>query len=245
MSALSFDPWAALKCRVEDSAPAKAAKADKVAERNGNTLAGLATLAGVASPDLKTASVPPADPAALLAYIRNALHCRVTLAGETVTIGPTHRCPPPVLAAVQAVLPEIRAILEDEGSDFLAAILGASNGDADAIPLDLSAGQDLPAEALAGIAEAPDVLLDRAAIAAEGLNEAFTPSVPPPDLVERLAAAMAAPRPWQHVVGDPAPALSYYQGEARRRLERLDETARGLLVQAVEAEARRYGEATH
>ena len=106
-----------------------------------------------------------------------------------------------------------------------------------------NAGGNEAAALLCGIAEAPDVQADRAAIAAEGLNEPFTPSVPPADLVERLAAAMAAPRPWQRIEGDPAPALAYCRGEARRRLDRLDGLARGLLVQAAEAEARRWAAA--
>ena len=54
MSALSFDPWAALKCRAGDEPPAKAAKVAKIAEHDGKTLAALAGLAGVPSPALKT-----------------------------------------------------------------------------------------------------------------------------------------------------------------------------------------------
>jgi hypothetical protein len=60
-------------------------------------------------------------------------------------------------------------------------------------------------------------------------------------MVERLAQAMAAPRPWQRVVGDPAPALAYFRAQARRRLDRLDGQARGLLVQAEESQARQWG----
>ncbi len=93
---------------------------------------------------------------------------------------------------------------------------------------------------MSGIAEASDVLADREAIAAEEPGRVAPPSIPPADLVERLALAMAAPKPWQRIEGDPAPALAYFQGQARRRLDRLDPLARGLLVQATEAEARRW-----
>ncbi len=58
-------------------------------------------------------------------------------------------------------------------------------------------------------------------------------------LVERLAQAEAAPRPWQKI-SDPAKALPLLRGEARRRLERLDPVARGLLVSSAEAEAARF-----
>lgn len=99
----------------------------------------------------------------------------------------------------------------------------------------------LEAAHLAGAYSAPDVLPDRAAIAAEVPGRVVAPSIPPTDAgVERLAAALAAPRPWQRIEGDPAPALAYFQGQARRRLDRLDPLARGLLVQATEAEARRW-----
>jgi hypothetical protein len=93
---------------------------------------------------------------------------------------------------------------------------------------------------LGGIAETLDVAADRAAIAAEGPGTAAQPSTPPAALVERLAVALAAPRPWQRVVGDSAPALAYFRHQARRRLDGLDGLARGLLVQAAEAEARRW-----
>jgi hypothetical protein len=94
--------------------------------------------------------------------------------------------------------------------------------------------------ALAGACCAPDVLADRAAIAAEVPGRTAAPSIPPADMVERLAVAMAVPRPWQRIEGDPAPALAYFRGQARRRLDALDGLARGLLVQAAEAEARRW-----
>ena len=68
---------------------------------------------------------PPADAPALLTHLRDVLHCRVWLDGATVRIGPTHRCPPAVLAAALAVVGELRGILEAEGADFLPAVLGA------------------------------------------------------------------------------------------------------------------------
>ena len=172
------------------------------------------------------AATPP-DPAALLAHIRDALHCRVTLEGEVVTIRPTHRCPPPVLAAVQAVLPAVKAILEAEVAGALPALRDACTA---------------RAAALAGAYSDPEVLADRVAIEAEAPGR-VVPTTPPAALVERLAAAMASPRPWQRVVGDAAPALAYFKAEARRRLTPLDGLARGLLVQAVEAEARRWAAA--
>lgn len=112
--------------------------------------------------------------------------------------------------------------------NFMEEIIGAGGGAAPAPPP--------PADACS----APDVLADRDAIAAEGVTSDQTPTTPPADLVERLAAAMAAPRPWQRIEGDPAPALAYFRGQVRRLLERLDPVARGLLVQAAEAEARRW-----
>jgi hypothetical protein len=63
---------------------------------------------------------------------------------------------------------------------------------------------------------------------------------PTPELVDRLAAAMATPRPWQWV-SDPAPGLAYLRAQARRRLRHLDPLARGLLVDSEEAGARRQG----
>ena len=94
--------------------------------------------------------------------------------------------------------------------------------------------------ALAGAYAAPDVLADRQAIAAEPPARPAAPSIPPTDLVERLAAALAAPRPWQRIEGDPARAMAYFRGMARNRLDRLDPVARGLLVSSAEAEARRW-----
>ena len=128
MTALFFDPWAALeKMQLGGAGAAKAAKVAKVDEQDGNTLAALATLAGGRPPNCVSAvgaepandqapktAPPPADPADLLAYIRDTLHCRVTLTGETVTIRPDYRCPPPVVAAVLAVLPTVKAILQGE-----------------------------------------------------------------------------------------------------------------------------------
>ncbi len=94
------------------------------------------------------------------------------------------------------------------------------------------------AAALAGAYAAPDVLADRQAIAEEPPARPVPPSAPPPELVERLAAALAVDRPWQRSTG-PA-AAGYWRSQARRRLDRLDPAARGLLVQGEEAAARRW-----
>ena len=125
------------------------------------------------------------------------------------------------------------------------APMGAHAADATADPLPLAEAADLAAAratVLAGAYSDPDVQADRAAIAADAWPDDARPAAtdPPSDLVERLAQAMAAPRPWQRIEGDPAPALAYFRGMARNRLDRLDGLARGLLVQAAEAEARRW-----
>lgn len=88
--------------------------------------------------------------------------------------------------------------------------------------------------------QAEDELRDRAAVAAD-CWPANPPQHPPPpaELVERLAKALAAPRPWQRVT-DPVQAADYFAGEARRRLARLDPLSRGLLVAACEREAARW-----
>jgi hypothetical protein len=99
----------------------------------------------------------------------------------------------------------------------------------------------IAAEAPPGFYDAPDVQADRAAIAAEEPGRvSLRPTPPPAELVKRLALAMAAPKPWQHIEGDPALAMAYFRGMARNRLAPLDGLARGLLVQAAEAEARRW-----
>ena len=56
----------------------------------------------------------PATAAALLRHLRGHLRCRVTLRDGLLMIGPAHRCPPPVLAAVLAVETGLRAIVEAE-----------------------------------------------------------------------------------------------------------------------------------
>ena len=53
-------------------------------------------------------SSPPAAAPALLAYIRDRLRCSVTLAGSSVMIAPTWRCPPRVVAAALRVAPQLR-----------------------------------------------------------------------------------------------------------------------------------------
>lgn len=88
---------------------------------------------------------------------------------------------------------------------------------------------------------AVDEAEDRASIASvvwQGDRPA--PTDLPADLVERLAQAMVAPRPWQRVT-DPVRALAYFNAQARRRLAPLDALSRGLLVQAEETTARRWG----
>ncbi len=87
-----------------------------------------------------------------------------------------------------------------------------------------------------GIAAHPETLADRAAIAADTWPGG--PPVhpePPPDLVDRLAAAEAR-LPWQRATGPEG--LDYLRDNARTRLARLDPLARGLLVAAAEATAR-------
>jgi hypothetical protein len=86
------------------------------------------------------------------------------------------------------------------------------------------------------------VQADRAAIMADGWPAgAPARTEPPADLVERLAGAMAQPKPWQHIT-DRERAMSHFMADARRRLAALDPLARGLLVQAEEAKAVSGGE---
>jgi len=94
--------------------------------------------------------------------------------------------------------------------------------------------------ALTGAFDDPGVLVYREAIATDVWPSPLPPSEPPAGLVERLARAMATPRPWQRVT-DPQRGLAYFRGQARRRLTAIDPIARGLLVQAEEAAARRHG----
>jgi hypothetical protein len=60
---------------------------------------------------------PPTGASDLLYYLRDELHCRVSLAGDLVMIQPTHRCPPVVLEAVLAVAGEVHALVEAETSN--------------------------------------------------------------------------------------------------------------------------------
>ncbi len=112
---------------------------------------------------------------------------------------------------------------------------------ADADLAAMRAACEARAAALTRAYDDPEAQADRTAIAAEAQSLAPPPSSPVTDIVERLAQAMAAPRPWQRIEGDPAPALAYFRGMARNRLAPLDPQARGLLVQAAETEARRWG----
>ncbi len=61
----------------------------------------------------------PTEAAALLRYLRDDLHCLVWLDAEVVRIGPTHRCPPRVVAAALAVVGELRALLDAEGEALI------------------------------------------------------------------------------------------------------------------------------
>ena len=243
-AALAADPSAPFSAECAHANSANSA--NRPAEAAGGGLLALSALlaegdspekaaAGTTAPpanDPTPATPPPSDPADLLRHIRDVLHCRVSLAGEVVTIRPTHRCPPPVLAAVVAALPAVKAILQAEDADSLSTILGAGGGGADAVPFDLPTGRVLP-----GGDEAPTVQAGETTDAEEPPARPAAPSIPPDDLVERLAAALAAPRPWQRIVGDPARAMAYFRGMARNRLDRLDPVARGLRVSSAEAEA--------
>ncbi len=73
-----------------------------------------------AEPANNPAPIPTEVPALLL-YLRDDLHCRVWLDGEVVRIGPTHRCPPRVVAAALAVVGELRARLDAEGEALIGA----------------------------------------------------------------------------------------------------------------------------
>ena len=141
----------------------------------------------------------------------------------------------PGRAGSAEVLAHLAVLAEGCFAEKDVAAIPANDPSGDLVEEIVGAGGGPPALA---DASAADAQADRAAIAAEAPGPVVPPSDPPADLVERLAQAMAAPRPWQRVVGDPAPAIAYFRGQARRRLERLDGLAAGLLVQAVEAEAR-------
>jgi hypothetical protein len=104
-----------------------------------------------------------------------------------------------------------------------------------------TAAVEARAAALSAAFADPEVQADHAAIMADAWpNGQPARTDPPADLVQRLAVAMAAPRPWRRVT-DPVIGLAYFRGQAHRRLEPLDPLARGLLVQAEEADARRHG----
>jgi hypothetical protein len=122
-----------------------------------------------------------------------------------VRIAPPHRCPPNVLAAALAVVPELRTILEAEGGDLLGA-----GGDGDAMPLDLPAGRALAAEP-PGIAAC----------------------APTKEQVEALAAAMLAQADAcpATTLPDREAALRIFRSQARGRLASTnDPMARGLLL---------------
>ena len=105
-------------------------------------------------------------------------------------------------------------------------------------PAALTAACDAREPALAGAYADADVREDREAIVADrwaGHPPEWTE--PPTGQVERLARALARPRVGQRI-SDPEKAMTYFRGEARRRLAPLDPLARGLLVSAEEAEAR-------
>jgi hypothetical protein len=63
MSALAFDPWAALKCKAGDAIPANAANHANPIPESTHRLAALAGLAGVPSSLPKTTSQPETPPA--------------------------------------------------------------------------------------------------------------------------------------------------------------------------------------
>jgi hypothetical protein len=67
-------------------------------------------------PDPLAHAAVPTDPAGLLSYIRDTLHCRVWIDGDMLRISPTHRCPPSVVAAAMAVRGELAELLAGEPS---------------------------------------------------------------------------------------------------------------------------------
>jgi hypothetical protein len=102
---------------------------------------------------------------------------------------------------------------------------------------------DTGAKSLTETVERGDAATERAAIPADHwAADRPTPDPREPDnaLVERLARALAVPRPWQRP-NDLDRALDYFRAAADGRLDGLDALARGLLVTAAEAEAQRYG----
>ncbi len=87
---------------------------------------------------------------------------------------------------------------------------------------------------LAGAYSAPDVLADRAAIAAEVEGTMPSPLPPPVDIVEALAQALAnraEATPGVRFIGGREAAMPYFRGQARNRLSSTnDPMARGLLL---------------
>jgi hypothetical protein len=60
---------------------------------------------------------PPRDAAGLLYYLRVDLSCHVWRADATLKIAPTHRCPPAVVMAAQALREELVALIIAEEED--------------------------------------------------------------------------------------------------------------------------------
>lgn len=95
---------------------------------------------------------------------------------------------------------------------------------------DLTAACEARSDTLAGAFDAPDVLADRAAVAAEAPGTVAPPGIPPADaMVEALAEAMAA-NP-AHRITNRETAMAYFRGMARNRLAMAnDPMRRGLLL---------------
>jgi len=95
-------------------------------------------------------------------------------------------------------------------------------------------GVEAAAARLSGFRSAPDVLADRQAIAAEAPDRVVPPSIPPADMVEALAAALAdraEATPGVGFVGGRETAMAYFRGQARNRLGATsDPMARGLML---------------
>jgi hypothetical protein len=143
---------------------------------------------------------------------------------DTSDSNDTKRTPPPLVSQVSQV----------------SVIGGSQKGAGDATPV--SGVTDVTGVSHTRGFVSPALDIERAAIQAEAAMPA--PPAPPPlavhdPLVQRLAAALMAPRPWQKIT-DPEKALAYFQGEALHRLRPLDPLARGLLVSAEENEANRW-----
>lgn len=85
-----------------------------------------------------------------------------------------------------------------------------------------------PPQLLAQAIAAKPVLLRLLAAAIEP-----EPDAPPPELIQRLAAALAIPTPWQRIA-DPTKAAAYFEAEAIRRLLAARPEDRVGLVAALE-----------